>query len=47
MHGGRWKRDVPPEMLPAFEAHYLEIEERLRRSGYPYHAEPAAAPARA
>lgn len=40
MHGQRWRTDVPPEMLPAFERHYRRIVDRFNRRGYPYHPEP-------
>jgi hypothetical protein len=36
MHHGRWRTDIPSEMLSVFEAHYTEIAERLRQRGYPY-----------
>ncbi len=40
MHAARWRGEVPPAMLPAFEDHYRRIVERLERLGYSYRAEP-------
>lgn len=36
-HIARWRTDVPPEQLPAFEAHHDRLAARLRDRGWPYH----------
>jgi hypothetical protein len=41
-HIGRWRSDIPPDRLQAFEARYRRLESDLRRHGRPYHpGEPA------
>lgn len=39
-HGSRWRKDVPPEVLPGFLAAYEGIVADLRRMGWPYAPEP-------
>lgn len=34
-HGQRWKRDVPADMMPAFERTYAEMHEQLTAEGVP------------
>ena len=36
-HSGRWRQDVPPERLAAFEAHYAALAAGLVNAGRPYH----------
>ncbi len=44
-HIGRWRSDIPPDRLQAFEARYRRLESDLRRHGRPYHpGEPAGVP---
>jgi hypothetical protein len=38
-HAGRWRTEVPPERLAAFEAHYAAIVRRLRARRRPYDPE--------
>ncbi len=35
-HMGRWRQDVPPDQLPAFEAHHQRLADDLRARGRPY-----------
>jgi hypothetical protein len=35
-HIGRWRQDVPPERMAAFEAHYERLAAGLRERGRPY-----------
>jgi hypothetical protein len=42
MHTGRWRHEVPPERLVAFDAHHARLAEQLRARGRPY--APATAP---
>jgi hypothetical protein len=35
-HIGRWRDDVPPDRLAAFEAHHERLAAKLRDRGRPY-----------
>ena len=35
-HAGRWREEVPPERLAAFEAHYERLVDDLRQRQRPY-----------